>query len=84
MSRHTDTYSLWKYPAITERQHRLLWVVTQVLAFGLVLGLTSRLAWDHGVVASIALAFRDFGLAMWAMLQDIGDACLDFFQFVSR
>jgi hypothetical protein len=84
MSRHTDTYSLWKNPAITERQHRLLWMITQVLAFGLVLGLTSRLAWDHGVVASMALALRDFGVAIWSMLHDAADACSDFFQFIIR
>lgn len=76
--------SLWKNPVFTERQHRTLWMATQILAFGFILGIMSRAAWDHGIVASMALAFRDLGVAVWIMLQNFADACSDFFRFVSR
>jgi hypothetical protein len=84
MSSYKDTYSLWKNPAITERQHCLLWILTQVLAFGLVLGLVSRFAWDFGIIASLSMALRDFGVAMWFMLQDLAAACKDFSQVIIR
>lgn len=84
MSGYQDIFSLRKNLAITEKQHRVLWVVTQVVAFGLVLGLTSRLVWDHGIVTSIVLGIRDFSVALWAMLQDLADSCGDFLRFVSQ
>ena len=84
MSVHQDIHSLWKNPAFTERQHRVFWMVTHVMAFGLVLGLTSRLVWDHGILASIILALRDFGVALWAMLQDLANICWGFLQEVAR
>jgi hypothetical protein len=82
MSVRQGTYSLWKNPAVTERQHRTLWVMTQVLALGLMLGLMSRVAWDLGIVDSFSLAIRNFSVAMWVMLQDLAAACTDFFQVI--
>ena len=84
MSSYQDIHSLGKNPARTEKQHRALWIMTQGVAFGLALGLMSRAAWDLGIVAAIALVFRDIGVATWIMLQDAADACWDFLQFISR
>jgi hypothetical protein len=84
MSSYQSIYSLRKNLAFTERQHRLLWMVTQAVALGLVLGLVSRLVWDHDIVASIVMGLRDFGVALWAMLQDLANACGDFIRFVSQ
>ena len=82
MSRHTDTYSLWKCP-VTERQHRALWILLQAAVIGLMLGIVTRAAWDFGIVASITLALRDFGVAVWTMLQGLPEVCLDCLQFIS-
>ena len=76
--------TLWKNPAITEKQHKVLWMIAQVLAFGFMLGIISRAAWDHGIIAQIALALRDLGLAGWAMIQDVAAACSDLLKFVAR
>ena len=84
MSVHQDIHSLWLYPAITAKQHRALWILLQGAIIGLMLGIMSRVVWDLGIAASIALALRDLGIATWGMLQDAADACGDFLRFVSN
>ena len=83
MSDRQGIYSLWKYP-VTERQHRALWMMLQGAAIGLMLGIVTRAAWDLGIVASLSLALRDFGMAVWAMLRGLPGACMDFFQEIIR
>jgi hypothetical protein len=82
MTGRQGTYPLWKNPEISEKQHRALWMMIQVLSFGLMLGIISRTAWDYGIVASIALALKDLGLAIWVMIQDLAAACCDFYRFI--
>lgn len=95
MTTYQDTVSLEKNPAITEKQHLTHWMMFQGTAFGLMLGIMSRAAWDQGIISFIALALkalgvtiwvmlRDLGIAIWIMLQDFAVGCWDFFQFISR
>ena len=56
----------------------------QGLAYGLMLGIMSRAAWDHGIITSISLALKDLGVAIWLMLGDSAVVCWDFFQFIFR
>jgi len=53
------------------------WLIA-VLAIALLLGL----AWHYGLVISIALALKDFGVGIWNMLCDFASSCGDFLQFV--
>ena len=54
----------------------------QALVMGLMLGIASRAAWDHGIVVSVALGFRDLCLAVGKMIRDVAAVCWDFIQFV--
>jgi hypothetical protein len=84
MSGRQGIYSIWKNPAITEGQHRALWMMLQGAVIGLMLGIVTRAAWDLGIVTSIALVLRDVGVAAWSMIQDMAAACRDFLQFISH
>ena len=65
----------------------------QGTAFGLLLGIMGRAAWDQGIITPIALTFkalgvtiwlmlRDLCIAIWIMLQDFSAICWDFFHFI--
>lgn len=84
MSIFPDICSLRKNPAITEKPHRVNWMVIQGSALGLMLGITSRAVWDQGIVSSIALTLKDLGVAVWLMLQDLAAVCWDFIQLIVR
>lgn len=75
---------LSKSPAVTERQRRAILMMAQCAVFGLMLGIVGRAAWDHGIIASFALALRDIGVAVWSMFHDLADAGQDLAQFVSH
>lgn len=77
-----NLYCFWKNPAITARQHKVILMMIQALALGLMLGIVSRAAWDHGIVVSIALGLRDLCAAVGRMLRDVAAACWDFLQFI--
>ena len=84
MSSYQNIYSLRKNPAIPEREHKANWILVQCLAFGLVLGLISRAAWDYGIITHFALTISDLGTAIWIMLGDMATVCWDFVQYVFR
>jgi len=84
MSSYQDIHAFEKNPTITERQHRAFWILIQGSAFGLMLGIMGRAVWDHGIINSIALALRNFGVAIWAVLQDSAAFWSDFLPFVIR
>lgn len=77
-------YCHWKNPAITARQHRVILMTIQALVLGLMLGIVSRAAWDHGIVVSIAASLRDLCVAVGRMLHDLAAACGDLLKFVSH
>ena len=84
ISGYQEMHALEKNPAVGERQRRVNWLVIQGVAFGLMLGIMARAAWDQGIISTFALALRDLGAAVWIMVQDAASACWDFLQFVFR
>jgi hypothetical protein len=77
-------HALRKNLAITERHRRAIRFIVRSLAYGFVLGIVARAAWDYGVIGYIALALRDLGIVIWIMLRDSSAACWDFLKFVFR
>jgi hypothetical protein len=84
MSGYQQIQTLEKNPAIAERQQKINWFIIQGVAYGLMLGIMVRAAWDQGIISAFAMVFRDLGAALGVMLQDSASACWDFVRFVFR
>ena len=84
MSDYQHICSQAKDPAILERHRREFWYMFRGLTYGLMLGIMIRVAWDQGIIAMYVLALKDFGAAIWTMLQDLTAACWDFIQVIFR
>ncbi len=46
------------------------------------IALLVRMAWRHGIIISVALAFRDLAVSIWNLLCDVGDTFRDVVQSV--
>ena len=82
MSSYQDTSSPKENPAFSEKQCRENWLIIQGLAFGLMLGIMTRAAWDQGIISAFGQILGDMSVGIWIMLQDLAGACFDFFKFV--
>jgi hypothetical protein len=84
MSSYLDIHSLRENPTIGEKRCRAIRFIARSLAYGLILGIVSRVAWDYGIIKYLALVAGDVGTVIWIIMRDSATACWDFIRFVFR
>jgi hypothetical protein len=71
-------------PEIRGIRRRRDWLAILALVMGLLAGVAIRESWDHGIIASAALAVKLVAVGIWNMLCDLTAACGDLLQAVLR
>jgi hypothetical protein len=76
---------LFRHNSETEqRQRRAIGIAIRALLLGVLLGIGVRIAWDHGIITSVALEVEGIAVAIWNMFGNLAAACWNILQWVLR